>query len=325
MDTPRPHRIAITGSSGLCGRALVRAIRQQLPEATTFGIDRSPPKSNLPDEFVAADILDPTLAEILHRFAPDTVLHLAYMVEPCRDRGLMREVNVTGTSKILAAAKAIGVKRLLVSSSATVYGPWPEHAVPCCEDAALRPKPAFAYAAQKREVETMLTAFAAESPEIAVAWTRPAIVCGRNEKNFLSDIFLTVPFMALPGGRDTPLQFVHTDDLAHATLAILEVGGRGPFNVAPPDTLSQRDLAAMMGIPAISLPAWLVAATAHVWWTLRLPWLRTPPGLAGYLSHPWLVDSSRLTRECEFQFTHSSREAFATLLPESLAGESHSA
>jgi UDP-glucose 4-epimerase len=176
--------------------------------------------------------------------------------------------------------------------------------------------PSFTYAAHKGEVEAMLAEFSAGHPEIAVAWTRPGIVCGRGEKNFLSDIFLTVPFMLLPSGRDTPLQFVHADDLAAATLAILAAGGQGPFNVAPSDVLTQRDLAAMMGIRAVSLPAWLIRAAASVWWTLRLPWIRTPPGLTAYLADPWLVDSSRLFRECGFVFTHTSREAFATLLPE---------
>jgi UDP-glucose 4-epimerase len=317
MDPLPPiRRIAITGSSGLCGRSLVRAIRQSFPDATTLGIDLAPAASDAPDEFVEANILDADIGQVLGRFSPDTVIHLAFMVEPSRNLRLMREVNVTGTARVLAAAASSGACRLLVSSSATAYGPWPEHAAPCTEDAPLRPLAAFTYAAHKGEVEAMLVVFAAEHPEIAVSWTRPAIVCGRGEKNFLSDIFLTVPFMVLPGGADTPLQFVHADDIAGATLAILDAGGRGPFNVAPPDALTQRQLAAMMGIRAVRMPAWLVTAAASVWWTLRLPWIRTPPGLTAYLRHPWLVDPSRLSRECGFACAHSSREAFATLLPE---------
>jgi len=316
------RRIAITGSSGLCGRSLVRAIRKNLPEATTLGIDVAAACTDAPDEFVRADIRDGTLESVLARFRPDTVVHLAFMVEPCRDLRRMREVNIAGTERVLAATTAVGVRCLLVSSSATVYGPWPEHAVPCTEDAPLRPLEKFTYAAHKAEVEAMLLEFAAQHPDIAVSWVRPAIVCGRGEKNFLSDIFLTVPFMVLPGGADTPLQFVHTDDLANATLAILAADGRGPFNVAPPDWLTQRDLAAMMGIRAVRMPAWLVAMAARVWWSLRLPWIRTPPGLAAYLRHPWLVDPSRLSREGGFVCAHSSREAFAMLLPEATDADS---
>jgi UDP-glucose 4-epimerase len=316
MNSPVPiRRIAITGSSGLCGRALVRAIRERFPEVRILGLDIASPQSDPPDEFVRASVVDADLSGILSRFAADTAVHLAYMVEPCRDLRLMREVNITGTERILAAVVETGVRSVLVSSSATVFGPWPEHAVPCTEEAPLRPLPRFTYAFHKGEVEAMLTTFAAARPEIAVAWTRPAIVCGRGEKNFLSDIFLTVPFMVLPGGRDTPLQFVHADDLADATLAILAAGGRGPFNVAPPDSLTQRDLAAMMGIRAMRMPTWLVAAAARIWWTLRLPWVQTPPGLTAYLANPWLIDSSRLVSECDFSFRYSCREAFATLLP----------
>ncbi len=308
------QRIVITGSSGLCGRALVRAIRQRLPGVTTLGLDLAAPPTDPPDEFVQGNLLDADLRGLFERFVPDVVVHLAYIVEPCRDLRRMRTVNITGTERILAAVARARIPRLLVSSSATVYGPWPEHAVACTEEAPLRPLPSFTYAAHKGEVEAMLAAFTAGRPDIAVAWTRPGIVCGPGEKNFLSDIFLTVPFMVLPGGRDTPLQFVHADDLAAATLAILDAGGRGPFNVAPSDALTQRDLAAMMGIRAVSLPAGLIRAAASAWWTLRLPWIRTPPGLTAYLANPWLVDSSRLMRECGFSFAHTSREAFATLL-----------
>jgi UDP-glucose 4-epimerase len=320
-----PRRIALTGSSGLYGRSLLRAIRQQLPDARTLGIDMTPPRHEPPDEFVRTDIRDDAVTEALAAFAPDTIIHLAFMVEPSRDLRRMREVNVDGTERVLAAAVACRASRVLVSSSATAYGPWPEHEVPCTEDAPIRPRPAFTYAAHKGEVEAMLTSFAAAHPEIAVAWTRPAIVCARGEENFLSAIFLTVPFMVLPGGADTPLQFVHASDVAAATLAILAHDGRGPFNVAPSDALTQRELAAMMGILAIRMPAWLVTAAASVWWTLRLPWIRTPPGLTAYLEHPWLIDSSRLRRECGFEFRTTSREAFATLLPEPPAAKSSSA
>ena len=312
---PQPiRRVAITGSSGLCGRAIVRAIRRLLPGATTLGFDLAAPRSDPPDAFVQGNLLDTDLGAVFERFAPDAVVHLAYIVEPCRDLKRMHAVNITGTERVLAAVTQARVPRLLVSSSATVYGPWPEHALPCTEEMPLRPVPSFTYAAHKGVVEVMLAAFAANQPGTTVAWTRPGIVCASGETNFLSDLFLTVPFMALPSGRDTPLQFVHADDLAAATLTILAARGRGPFNVAPPDALTQRDLATMMGIRAVAIPARLIRAAASAWWALRLPWIRTPPGLTAYLADPWLVDSSRLTRECGFDFTHSSREAFATLL-----------
>ena len=309
-----PTRIAITGSSGLYGRTLVREIRARLPAARLLGIDPAPPRSDPPDEAWRGDVADAAAAAELRRFRPDTVVHLAFAVQPGRDVAAMRRLNVDGTRGMLAAAAACAAARVLVASSATVYGAWPDNPPACDETAPLRPRHDYYYAAHKGEVEAHLAAFAAAHPGIAVSWTRPAIVCGPGVRNFLSDIFLTLPCMFLPDGADTPLQFVHEQDLARATLAILAADARGPFNVAPPDSLSQREIARAMGVAAIPVPFWLVAAASRAWWTLRLPWLATPPGLAHYLRHRWVVSPDRLMRELGFEFAHSSRQAFETLL-----------
>lgn len=324
---PPLDRIAITGSAGVYGRALIRAVRRGFPAARVLGIDRrgAAAADGMADERWQGDIRDPALAHVLRAFRPDTVVHLAYAVQPDRDRAAMRTVNVDGSRRVLEGAAASGAVRILVASSATVYGAWPDNPPSCVETTPLRPRSDFAYAADKGEVERFLTAFAAAHPHIAVSVTRPAIICGPGVKNFLSDIFLTVPFMVLPDGHDTPLQFVHEDDVAAATLAILVRSARGPFNVAPADALTQREIARAMKIAAVPLPFFVVNAASRLWWTLRLPWVATPPGLAHYLRHPWVMDCGRLTRECGFACAHSSREAFRTLLPPDAGPDSHTA
>ena len=292
----------------------MRAIRGSLPRASVLGLDVRPAAADPPDASWKGDIRDPAAGRIIGEFRPDTVVHLAYAVQPGRDAATMRSVNVEGTRHVLASAASCGASRMLVASSGTVYGAWPDNPPACDEEAPVRPRPEYAYAADKGVVERDVAAFAAAHPQIAVAWTRPAIICGPGVRNFLSDIFLTVPFLALPDGRDTPLQFVHEDDVARATLAILSRDARGPFNIAPEDSVTQRQIARAMRIAAVPLPFFVVAAASRVWWTLRLPWVATPPGLARYLRHRWVMTSARLTRECGFVFAHSSESAFRTLL-----------
>jgi len=308
------ERIAITGSSGAYGRAMLREIRRSLPGATVLGLDCQPPALPEPDLFWLGDIRAAEAASAIDRFHPDTVIHLAYAVQPGRDLRAMESINVDGTRAVLAATASCGARSLLVASSGTVYGAWPDNPSACDETTPLRPRPDYYYSRHKGIVERDIAAFAAAHPQVVVAWTRPAIICGPGVKNFLTDIFLTVPCMVLPDGNDTPLQFVHEDDVARATLAILGRGGRGPFNIAPDDSLTQRQLAAAMGIPAIAVPFFLVDALARAWWTLRLPWLATPPGLVHYLRHSWIMTSHRLAQECGFTCSHSSWRAFRTLL-----------
>lgn len=318
-------RIAITGSSGVYGRVILREIRRSLPEATVLGLDRQPAVAFPPDAFWQGDIRTPAAAAAIGNFKPDTVLHLAYAVQPGRDLRAMESINVDGTRAVLAATAACGAARLLVASSGTVYGAWPDMPAVCDETTPLRPRPDYYYSHHKGIVERDVAAFAVAHPAIVVAWTRPAIICGPGVKNFLTDLFLTVPCMVLPDGYDTPLQFVHEDDVARGTLAILTSGGRGPFNLAPEDALTQRQLARAMGIPAIPLPFFVVAVIARGWWALRLPWIATPPGLVHYLRYPWVMTSQRLARECGFRCRYSSWRAFRTLLTSENAGHIHTA
>jgi UDP-glucose 4-epimerase len=314
MTPAPPARLAITGSSGLYGRAVIAELRRAVPEARVLGIDLRPAVDDPPDAFWLGSITDAGFPAAVAAFAPDTIVHLAFAVQPGRDAAAMRAANIDGTRAVLDAAAWVSPSRLLVASSATVYGAWPDNPPACDESAAIRPLPGYYYSAHKGVVERLVGEFAAARPEIAVSLTRPAIVCGRDVRNFLADYFLGVPFLCLPDGRDTPLQFVHPDDLARATLAILAASARGAFNVAPDDALTHRQIAAALGVPAVPMPFGLMAAVGRIWWTLRLPWLATPPGLAGYVRHPWVVTSRRLRAELGFAFAHTSASAFAELV-----------
>jgi UDP-glucose 4-epimerase len=310
------QRIAITGSSGLYGRLMIDELCRRGPDVRVLGIDCAPSTDNHPDEFHQIDIRDPALADVLAAFAPDTVLHFAFIVDPIRDRQEMTSVNIDGTRNLLAAVAACRPARFLLSSSATAYGAWPDNPVPIDEDWPIRRRAEFAYAADKAEVEGLVAEFAEMHNDIAVSWTRPAILCGTTAKNYITTLLLNVPFMVKIDGNDTPMQFVHERDVTAATYEILSHDARGPFNVAPDDHLTQSEIAAEMGIRSVSLPLWLLRAVTSAWWTLRLPMMKFPPGLVYYLRYPWVVRPARLDHALGFRFTHTSREAFREMLDE---------
>ena len=79
-----PERILITGSSGFYGRSLVNAIRAAWPAAQILGLDVVAPRSDAPDRFETCDITSSKLSERLQQFDPDTILHLAFVVNPMR-------------------------------------------------------------------------------------------------------------------------------------------------------------------------------------------------------------------------------------------------
>ena len=75
-------------------------------------------------EFIQGDIRDSALLEKTCK-GVDTVFHQAALVSVGRsieEPGLNHEINITGTANVLEACRKNGVKKLVMASSAAVYG-----------------------------------------------------------------------------------------------------------------------------------------------------------------------------------------------------------
>ncbi len=309
-----PQRILITGSSGFYGRAVIGVIRQTWPSAEILGLDVVAPKSDPPNQFEQCDITSPKLRDHVLKFQPDTILHFAFVVNPMRDEDRMHRINVEGSKSLLAAAAEAKAARLLVSSSATAYGAWPDNPIPLTEKHPLRTRSEYRYADDKFQVETLLQDFANAHPEIAVSWTRPCIIYGPGLTNFMIPLFTVPPVLTLPGGSNPEMQFVHLDDVANATVSILTAAARGPFNLAPADYVTMRDLAKMSGRLALPVPFAACRALTACWWALRLPIFLFPASLWHFIRYPWVVSPDRLINEVGFRFKYSSNDVIRQLL-----------
>ena len=78
----------------------------------------------------------------------------------------MARVNVGGTRRVLEAAGAAGLGKVVLVSSAAVYGAWPNNPVPLTEDAPLRPNPGFPLGVHKAELERLLAEWALARPAV---------------------------------------------------------------------------------------------------------------------------------------------------------------
>jgi UDP-glucose 4-epimerase len=306
------QRIAITGSSGYYGSKLIEHLRAQIPDAKILGLDVAPPRA-APDEFVKLDVRDPKLGGHLQRFAPDTVVHLAFIVNQIRDDRKMREINVGGAEHVFRAVEAVRPRRFLMASSATVFGGRPDMPVPVDDHHPIHDKAIFRYAIDKTKLERMIADFAQRNGDIAVSWTRPCIIYGPGVNNYLSRFLLNMPFLAKIDGRDTPMQFVHEDDVAAATLEILRQDARGPFNVGPPDWMVLSEIARETRRFCVPLPLWWCRFVTFFWWNLRLPVFDFPPELHYFVRDPWVVAPNRLQQELGYQFRFTSRDTLREL------------
>src|SRR5687767_775713 len=86
------------------------------------------------------------IEELLSRHEIDALIHLAFLLNPIRDEARMYDVDVNGTQAVLQAAGQVGTKQVLVTSSATAYGAFPDNPKPIAEDWPVRGAPDFSYA-----------------------------------------------------------------------------------------------------------------------------------------------------------------------------------
>lgn len=308
------QRIAVTGSSGFYGRGLIEGLRSRFPEATILGLDVVEPSVHPPDQFLHCDVTSSELGEHLESFAPDTVIHLAFVVNPMRDTDRMHEINVQGTRNILTAVEKIQPARLLVSSSATAYGAWDDNPIPILEDHPLRPRTEYRYAHDKVLVEELLSEFREQNPEMFVSWTRPAIIYAEGVDNYLTKFMLKSPLMVLPDGNNTTLQLVHLEDVVDSTLKILTSDVSGAFNVAPPDWITLRDLAKLKRQFCLKSPLVMCRMFTNIWWGLRLPLFYFPSGLWYFIRYPWVVAPQRLQEELGYNFRYSTLQTVREML-----------
>ena len=305
-------RIAITGSSGYLGSSLIRYFAAHEPELKILGLDIVPPRDPGGHEFLQLDMRRPEFVEALKIFQPDTVVHMAFVVQPMHDEWEMHAINLVGSRNVLEAAA--GAERLLVTSSATALGAWPDNPVPLDDSWPGRAGPQFSYAAHKVELEAMLDRFAQEHPQIAVSCVRPCIVGGPRMDNYLRHLLFKMPIIVLLDRVDTAIQLVHEDDVSAAIHRILVRQGTGVYNLAPPDAIPISELGELTGRRRMSAPFWLGQLLAWMAWKTHFPPHKYPPGFLYFLRYPWLVASNRLVHELGFQFQHSSRETLLEML-----------
>ncbi len=124
----------------------------------------------------------------------------------------MKEINVIGTMQLLAACqKAPTVRRLVVKSTAGVYGSSPRDPALFTEDTGAKVLPRGGWGKDSVEVEGYVRGFSRRRPDVDVAMLRFANFIGPNIRTALTDYF-SLPVVPTVLGFDGRLQFVHEDD-----------------------------------------------------------------------------------------------------------------
>jgi UDP-glucose 4-epimerase len=281
-------RVAVVGGAGFIGRATVAALARTGAEAVI--VDRVRASGVHPIDITAPEA-EERLARVFEGSA--AVIHLAARVNPPtpKERDAARRLHIDGTQAVARAVRRAGVGRIVLASSATVYGAWPENPVPIEETCRLRPNADFAYAEDKAAQEAIVLE---ESGDALVAVARPAIVYGPGARSYLTELLRVAPVLPALDGRMPPLQFVHVDDVARALVHLASGADVGPFNVSSADWLAFEDVARLRGRRTLPVPKALIAPALDALSRVVPPHLRAPASMLPYLMYPFVVSPARL-------------------------------
>src|ERR1700744_6747769 len=136
-------RLLVTGGAGYIGGTVATILTQAGHEVTVLNnlCHSKPDEVPAGVEFVHGDIADrPRVEAVLRELRPEGVLHFAALIE-AGESMVKPEIyfrnNTASTLALLEAMHATGVKKIVFSSTAAVYGE-PE-TVPIDENAKLQP------------------------------------------------------------------------------------------------------------------------------------------------------------------------------------------
>ena len=255
-----------------------------------------------------ADVRDPTLASRLAGI--DVIVHADIDMSAGSAPRQRRASNIRGAQTVLTAAAAERVGRVVLVTSAMVYGARPDNPVPLPEDAPLLADADDSLAGDLLEIEDLARRSRRVNPATTVCVARPAVLVGDAVDTLLTRHF-EAPRLLAVRGCEPRWQFCHVTDLTYA-LELAATGAlNGDFAVGCDGWLPRAEVERLSGMKTLELPARLTFGTAE-----RLHRLGATPAPAAelrYAVYPWAVECPAL-RAAGWRPAYDNATALAELL-----------
>jgi UDP-glucose 4-epimerase len=304
-----PRTVAITGIAGNLGKALAKLLHT---ETRVVGIDRRPFREKPKDvEHHEVDIRKKRVEEVFRRGRVEALIHLGIMHDPRMPQSEAHSFNVVGTQKVLDLCVRHGVRKVVLLSSANVYGPLPSNSNFLAEETPLMASAHFSEMADLIEVDMYAQSFMWKHPELETVILRPVNIVGPTVRNAPSNYLrLERPVTVL--GFDPMVQLIHEEDVCRALALALRPGVRGIYNVTGPGEVPLSAVLAELGRRPVPVPHFLVRLLVKRLFDARLS--SFPPGEIDHIQYLCAVDGSRFARELGFSPRHSLRDTVRSVL-----------
>jgi nucleoside-diphosphate-sugar epimerase len=231
-------RVFVAGATGAIGKQLVSRLVAGGHEV--HGMTRTESKQGMLRELgavpVVADALDPDqVAAAVAKARPDVIVHQLTALGGEGMRGLKRRIAMTnrlrseGTDHLLSAGQAVGVRRFVAQSN---YGLYARTGGPVkSEDDPVDPEP------PGKQREAAAAIYHLEEAVLDASWTEGIVLrygAFYGPGTGMDEWFRKRRF-PLVGDGGGVWSWIHVADAAEATVAAVEHGSRGVYNVVDDD------------------------------------------------------------------------------------------
>lgn len=244
-------KICVTGGAGFIGSHLVDRLIEQGHTVQVIDNLSTGDLSNVNEkaQFLNMDIRSAELTKVWQEFKPDYVFHeAAQTMVPVsmKDPALDCDVNLMGLINVLNSCLAAGVKKIIMPSSAAVYGDL--DSLPL--DETMAGKPSSFYGLTKLTTESYLDLYA-KNFNLPYICFRYANVYGPRQGHggeggvisIYCEHLLNGQDLAVFGDGEQTRDFVYVDDVVNANLLALENPHiTGVYNVSTEKSTSLNEL-----------------------------------------------------------------------------------
>jgi len=301
--------VLITGIAGNLGRALAKQLHL---ETTVIGVDRRPFRDRPKDvEHHQLDLRRARVDDLFRRRRPGALIHLGISHDPRMPFSEAHGFNVVGTQKILDLCVRHGVKKVVVLSSANVYGPLPNNSNFLVEETPLMAADRFSGMRDLIELDMYAQSFLWRHPEVETVILRPCNIVGPTVRNAPCN-FLRLARPLTVMGFDPMIQLIHEEDVAGALRLALRPGSRGVYNLVGPGEVPLSAVLRELGREPVPVPDFLLRPALRRLFNAGL--VSFPPEELDHLQYLCVVDGSRAVQELGWRPRFTLRETIRSVL-----------
>ncbi|MEK6606374.1 MAG: SDR family oxidoreductase [Myxococcota bacterium] len=298
------RKVVVTGVAGRLGRLVAKRLHRE-GGYRIVGLDRRP-FSGLPKdmEYAQVDLRSKKARDVFRSGDVAALVHLGILHDPRQTPDEHQQWNVVATGKLFEYCQSYGVPKVVVLSSANVYGPRPENPQFLGEESPLLAAQDFPEIRDLIELDMVAGSFFWRAREVETVILRPVHILG-SVHNAASN-YLRLPIVPTLLGFDPMVQVIHEEDVAEAIVCALRPGVRGIYNVVGPGEVPLSVLLRELGKPVLRVPHVVARPLMTALWRMKLTSYPVPE--LAHIRYVCMVDGRRARAELGFAPRRTLRE-----------------